>query len=141
MARVQSAGHGEALWVDAARHPDLPRRDDIVVVRVESGLFFANADHVRQAIRAQVTPATAAVVLDAETTPFIDVSATEMITQLAQDLRRAGVELLVAHGIGQIRDVLRRAGGEQAVLQDIYSTVDEAVASVQSRPGESGHSQ
>jgi MFS superfamily sulfate permease-like transporter len=61
-------GQPEGLWVDAARHKDLPRCDYVVVVRVESGLFFANADHVRHAIRDQVTPATVAVVLDAETT-------------------------------------------------------------------------
>ena len=113
-----------------ARHPDLSPRDDIVVVRVESGLFFANADHVRQAILDQVTEATRAVVLDAETTPVIDVSATEMLTRLALDLRRLDVELLIAHGIGQVRDVLRSAGSDAQVLQAIYATVDSAIASI-----------
>ena len=130
LARASSPEHDEGLWVDVARHPDLSHRDDVVVVRVESGLFFANADHVREEILGQVTETTVAVVLDAETTPVIDVSATEMLTRLAQDLRRQDVELLIAHGIGQIRDVLRRAGSDDQVLQTVYPSVDEAVAAV-----------
>ncbi|MFN8168049.1 MAG: SulP family inorganic anion transporter [Candidatus Nanopelagicales bacterium] len=120
----------EGRWVDARTHPELARRDDIVVVRVESGLFFANADHVRQQIRDRITASTVAVVIDAETTPAIDVSATDMLITLAAELRRRDIGLLVAHGIGQIRDVLRHAGRDDDVLQAVYSTVDDAIESV-----------
>ena len=78
-----------------------------------------------------------AVVLDAETTPFIDVSATVMLVQLARQLKGDGVELVVAHGIGQTRDVLRRAGGDDGVLQSVFATVDQAVASIP-LPSETG---
>ncbi len=125
---------GRGVWVDAERHPEITARDDVLVIRVESGLFFANADHVRQSVRAAVTPTTVAVVLDAQTSPVIDVSATEMLAQLAKQLQDQGVELLVAHGIGQTRDVLRKAGDETGVLQHVYATVDEAVAAVAPPP-------
>jgi SulP family sulfate permease len=128
LASTAATDGRDHIWVDAARHPDLPVRDDVLVVRVESGLFFANADNIRAAVRDRVTPTTSAVVLDASTTPAIDVSATEMLAQLAGDLRRDGIALLIAHGIGQVRDVLRRAGADQDVLQTMYNTVDEAVA-------------
>jgi MFS superfamily sulfate permease-like transporter len=128
LASTATTDGRDHIWVDAARHPQLPVRDDVLVVRVESGLFFANADNVRTAIRERITPTTTAVVLDASTTPAIDVSATEMLTQLAGELRRDGIALLIAHGIGQVRDVLRRAGSEQDVLQAMYATVDEAVS-------------
>jgi MFS superfamily sulfate permease-like transporter len=58
------------------------------VLRVESGLFFANAEHVRATIRQHVDDDTRAVVLDAETMPFVDVSAARMLEELADDLRR-----------------------------------------------------
>jgi sulfate permease, SulP family len=119
----------DGVWVDARRHDELVQRDDVVVVRVESSLYFANAESVRQAIKARITPQTVGVVLDAETTPSIDVSATEMLTQLAEELRRDDVRLVVAHGIGQVRDVLRRAGADAQVLQTMYATVDAAVES------------
>ena len=125
-----SAGDGEGHWVNAAAHPELVGRDDVAVLRVESGLFFANADHVRAQVRQRITPSTVAVILDAETTPAIDVSATDMLIALAAELRRRDIELLVAHGIGQIRDVLRNAGHDDDVLQTVYPTVDAALAAV-----------
>jgi MFS superfamily sulfate permease-like transporter len=109
-------------------------RNDVIVVRVESAIYFANADNVRQAIRDRITDSTIGVVLDAETTPAIDVTATEMLTQLAGELRQRGIRLGVAHGIGQVRDILRLAGADAAVLPSMYATVDEAVASFANRP-------
>jgi sulfate permease, SulP family len=128
----------EGRWVDASTHPELVQRDDILVVRVEAGLFFANADHVRQQIRDRITTSTVAVVIDAETTPAVDVSATDMLIALAAELRRRDVQLLVAQGIGQIRDVLRHAGRDDDVLQTVYPTVDSAIASVEQSPRDHG---
>jgi hypothetical protein len=61
--------------------------DSVIVVRVESGLFFANADDVR---------------------------------------RRLLKHARVAHDIGQVRDVLRRASDDPS-LAHVYPTVDAAV--------------
>jgi MFS superfamily sulfate permease-like transporter len=125
LARVPGEG---GTWVDVATHPELEVRDDVLVVRVESGMFFANADHVRHQIRERITDATVAVVLDAESTPAIDVSATDMLTALAAELRERGIALLVSNGIGQIRAVLSTAGRDEGVLQTVYPSVDDAVA-------------
>ena len=92
----------------------------MIVLRVEAGLFFANTDHVRQAVLAHAHDVKA-VVLDAETIPFVDVTAAEMLRALAEDLERRGVRLLVARDVGQVRDVL---GDEN---QRIYPTVEAAV--------------
>ncbi|MFL6223888.1 MAG: sodium-independent anion transporter [Actinomycetes bacterium] len=63
----------------------------IALLRVEGGLFFANADTVRAAVRAHAAAqGTRVVVLDAETAPYIDVSAAHMLVQLTADLRRQG---------------------------------------------------
>jgi sulfate permease, SulP family len=95
---------------DVARHPENLRPPGVALLRVEAGLFFANADTVRDAVRAHAAePGTRAVVVDAETAPFIDVSAARMLILLAGDLERAGVELAIARDVGQVRDVLRRA--------------------------------
>jgi sulfate permease, SulP family len=52
-------------------------------------------------------PRIEAVVIDAETVPFIDVTAARMLQALDQDLARNHVRLLVAHDVGRVRDVLR----------------------------------
>jgi anti-anti-sigma factor len=100
----------------------------VVVVRVEGGLVFANADHVHDRIRGlAASDGTRAVVLDAETVPFVDVTAAEMLGELSRDLARDGVTLLLTRDIGQVRDLLRRAGAEDT-LEHVYPTVDAAVA-------------
>jgi len=62
---------------------------------------------------------------DAETVPDVDVTAAEMLEQLRGDLDRDGVRLLVARDIGQVRDVLRRAGGEDEAV--VFPSVEDAV--------------
>jgi sulfate permease, SulP family len=101
-----------------------------VLLRVEGGLFFANADTVRDAVRAHAAePGVRAVVLDAETAPFIDVSAARMLVQLNGDLRRSGVRLVIARDVGQVRDVLRRTEGG-ATLPRACPTVQDAIQAV-----------
>ncbi|MFE3292943.1 SulP family inorganic anion transporter [Rhodococcus sp. NPDC059234] len=116
-----------SLWVDAERQPELTTLPDVVVVRVEAGLFFANADHVKDGIEALCTETTRLVVLDAETSPFVDVSAAEMLLQLRDTLGRKGIDLRVARDIGQFRDTLRQSSGAGGVV-GIYPTVSEALA-------------
>ena len=114
-------------WVDISGHPDLKTLDGVVVVRVEAGMFFANADHVRDQITGLVTADTTMVVLDAETSPFIDVSAAQMLAQLRDSLARRNVSFRVARDIGQFRDVL--SGADQGALKvDVYPTVSKALA-------------
>jgi sulfate permease, SulP family len=104
-----------------------------VVLRLESGLFFANADAVRDAIRAHAAePSTRAVVLDAETIPYVDVTAARMLMLLGTDLERQGVRLVMARDVGQVRDVLRRTEGERLPLS-AYPTVREAIAALMHR--------
>jgi MFS superfamily sulfate permease-like transporter len=104
-----------------------------MVLRVESGLFFGNAEFVRDAVRRHIEPDTGAIVLDAETVPSIDVSAARMLGALAADLERDGVVLVIARDVGQVRDVLRRTdAGPDAVRT--FPTVQAAVEAV-SRPG------
>ncbi|HEY7485757.1 MAG TPA: SulP family inorganic anion transporter [Streptosporangiaceae bacterium] len=134
VAVLGRAADAEGMWVDLARHPDSPTEPGVVVVRVESGLFFANADHVRARIRALAaggSDGVRAVVLDAETVPFVDLTAAQMLADLDRDLTRDGVALLLARDIGQVRDILRRVvvGHTAAdVLHKVYPSVDAAVA-------------
>ncbi|MFC9894549.1 SulP family inorganic anion transporter [Nocardia sp. NPDC127579] len=119
------AGQG-ALWLDAEHHPDLPRRPDLLVVRVESGLFFANADYVRERIEALCTDRTRLVVLDAETSPTIDVTAAAMLEALRESLSRRGIDFRIAHSIAQFGDELDSAGAGDRLT--VYPTVEAAIA-------------
>jgi sulfate permease, SulP family len=119
---------------DLERHPDNQQLPGIVILRVESGLFFANADAVRQRVRAHAaTKGTRVVVLDAETVPAIDVTAVHMLAELTQSLEREGVRLLVTREIGQVRDVVGHVATD-TTPEGVYPTVRAAVQAAQHPP-------
>ena len=111
-------------WVDLERHPHLHSPPRAVVVRVEAGLFFANADHVRTGIERLCRADTRVVVLDAETSPFIDVTALTMLVDLGGALHRRDIELRLARDIGQFRDVIATAPDRSL---RVYPTVRAAL--------------
>jgi sulfate permease, SulP family len=114
---------------DVRRHPGLEPPEGIAVLRIEGGLFFANADTVRGRIR-RAAEGRRAVVIDAETVPFVDVTAAEMLAALDADLRAQGVRLVIAGDVGRVRDVLRRAGDEEAASR-LHTDVASAVAALE----------
>jgi sulfate permease, SulP family len=113
-------------WIDTSNHPELPTIEGVRVVRVEAGLFFANADHVRDQITALATNGIHTIVLDAETSPFIDVTAVSMLTDLHRTLQRSGVDLRIAREIGQFRDVIHADAPDSTL--GIFPTVTDALA-------------
>lgn len=117
---------------DVARHPENAQPPGLTVLRVDSGLFFANAEHVRAAVRdAAAQPGTRTVILDLEATPSIDVSAVRMLAELREDLAVRGSRLVLARDLGQVRELMRRELGEDGVA-DVYPTVADAVAALTS---------
>jgi SulP family sulfate permease len=116
-------------WMDVTAHPSDHTADwpDALVVRVESGLYFANSDYVHQQIKSRCTDETRLVVLDAETSPFIDVSAAQMLLELRDTLAERGITLRIARDIGQFGDVLEHSGSGGAPIA-VYPTVRAAIA-------------
>jgi sulfate permease, SulP family len=126
----------DGRWADVASHPEDQTVPGISVLRVESGLFFANADHVRATVhQAASADGVRAIVLDCETIPFLDITAARMLNQLTAELRRQGVRLLLARDIGQVRDMLALTG-QASGPAEYFRSVQEAVNAVQ--PGPSG---
>jgi SulP family sulfate permease len=123
----------DGRYDDIDRHPDSKPLSHIAVLRIESSLYFANADAVRgRILLAAEAEGIKTVVLDAETIPFIDVTAARMLATLADTLHRLGVDLLLARSIGQVRDVLRSVVDDPDITR-FYPTVQAAVDSVQPR--------
>jgi sulfate permease, SulP family len=111
---------------DVERHPDAVHSGDVVIVRPESELFYVNADNVHAAIRSHIIGRTRAVVLDLESVPAIDFTATEMLRTLDDELTSSGVRLAIASEAGQVGDLLRQAGAGHLV-DKVHPSVDSAV--------------
>jgi SulP family sulfate permease len=121
----------DGRYSDIDRHPDNELPSHAVVLRIESSLYFANADAIRARImHAAEMDGITAVILDAQTIPFIDVTAARMLATLAEDLDRREVRLLLARDIGQVRDIVHSVIDNPAITH-FYPTVQAAVAAAQ----------
>ncbi len=118
----------DGRYSDIDRHPDNELPPHVAVLRIESSLYFAYADAIRtRIIHAAEADGISAVVLDAETIPFVDVTAARMLAALAEDLHRREVRLLLARDVGQVRDVLQSVIDDSAITH-VYPSVRAAVA-------------
>ncbi|HEY6891731.1 MAG TPA: SulP family inorganic anion transporter, partial [Solirubrobacter sp.] len=87
----------DGAYHDLGRHDDAQPVDGLAILRIESSLFFANADNVRAAILdAGLRDGIRAVILDAESSPFVDVTAAHMLVAAGAELRTHGVRLVLA---------------------------------------------
>lgn len=128
----------DGRYADVRGRPTVVRPSGVTVLRVESGLFFANSDLVRRAIREHARDDDVrAIVLDAEAIPFVDITAARMLSETADELRDRGTALLLVHDIGQVRDMLRSVVGESPELRTVYPTIPAAIAAATAGDGSS----
>ena len=117
---------------DITRHPDAKRIPGLVLFRWDAPLFFANAEifqeHVRQAIAGAPTP-TKWVVVAAEPVTDIDITAADALSDLDDELQKAGIELAFAEMKGRAKDRLKQYGlftklGDELFFRTIGQAVD-----------------
>lgn len=117
---------------DVARHPEARCIPGLVIFRWDSPLFFANAGIFRRRLRgivaASATPVRE-VLLAAEPITDIDTTASEVLCQLADELRGRGITIAFAELKGPVKDRLRRYGTYGRFGDDAFHpTLGKAVA-------------
>lgn len=100
-------------FVDAARRTDVEMIEDLVILRLEAGLFYANANEIRRAVEAEVekrSPAPKGLLLDLSATGFIDLTSIDMLVDLVRELNRQSIVVVLTHVVGQVWDQMAQAG-------------------------------
>lgn len=124
---------------DVCRHPEARRIPGLVIFRWDAPLFFANAEIFRARVLdavAEAPTATARVVVAAEPVTDVDLTAADMLAELDQRLRAAGIELCFAEMKGPVKDGLKRYGlfhdlGAASFFPTIGQAVDGYLAAYQ----------
>jgi len=103
---------GSDRFVDTSRYPDSEISPNVLVLRIESGLFYFNAENVRAEVMRNVEERahTKLVVLDLSTSPNIDLAGVHMFAALRDQLAKSGVALNLAQVHGDVRDFLQAEG-------------------------------
>jgi MFS superfamily sulfate permease-like transporter len=121
---------------DIKRFPNARLIPGLVLFRWDAPLFFANAelfnDRVLDAVATSPTPVRW-VVVAAEPMTSVDVTSADMLAELDETLRAAGIELCLAEMKDPVKDKLKRFGlfsqfGETAFFPTIDTAVDSYLA-------------
>ena len=100
---------GTDRFVDSARYSAAEFSPSTLAVRVESGLFYFNAENVRAEIMNHVRQRSSLklVVIDLSTSANIDLGGARMLGELHDQLTQHGAVLKLAEVHGTVRDLLQ----------------------------------
>ncbi len=124
--------HGTHHYADRIHHPENETTPGVLIIRVDAPLIFANAERVKERILELTTQehSIRLVILDMITSPIIDVSASDMVSDLHQELASMGIALRIAEPTWQVREILRNSGVEETIGEEVTQTTSlEAVLS------------
>ena len=110
-------------------------------MRPENGLFFANAEGIREEILSEMQASeqpVKAVLLDLSATTDLDVPGAETLELLYEDLHSRNVRLIWVRMIMPVRQMLAQAGVMAKIRpEDVYLNPPEAVLDYLSAQGDS----
>ncbi|MFY0571661.1 sulfate permease [Archangium lansingense] len=112
---------GTLDFVDMRHQPSAHPLPGLMVLRPNEGIFFANAESLREEIleRIQRSPRPVrTVLLDLEATTDLDVPGADMLADLHEDLETQGVTLLLARALAPTRKMMERTGLLEKVGRD-----------------------
>jgi SulP family sulfate permease len=126
-------------YADVSLHPSARVTPGVVVYRLDDRLFFANARYfkgrVGEAIRAAPSPVRW-LVLDAEAITHADATGLEALLDVAHDLRRDEITLVVARLRTRMEEQFEDAGVLEVIGRShLYPTMHAAVDAYTSRHG------
>ena len=123
---------GTDTYRNIRRFPEAEQRDDLLIVRFDAQLYFANVDYFQDTLRRlenEKAKPLRQVIIDAASMPSIDASGIHALTSVIGDYRRRGIALALTGVLGPVRDALDRAGVvEYLGTENFYLDVPEAIA-------------
>ena len=123
---------GTLVYRNINRFPQVQERDDILIIRFDAQLFFANTgflkDKLWQLVRAKKD--LKLVILNADAINSLDSSAAHVLGEIVNELRSDGIDFYMSGVKGPVRDIMHRCGLMEQIGKDhFFLYVDEAVAS------------
>lgn len=101
---------GTRIYTDLKRHPDNEKMKNILIVRVESSIFYFNAEYIKERILEKIYSEQGSlntVILDLNSSPRIDIAGARFLKNLFIDLQAKNITLQIAEARSDVRDSLR----------------------------------
>ncbi|HET9661121.1 MAG TPA: SulP family inorganic anion transporter [Thermomicrobiales bacterium] len=118
-------------FASVERHPDYQTIPGTLIVRIDGGIFYANADAVKNRIDellAAASPPITRLVLDLDNVGSLDIAAMDMIGELQESAVQNGFTLELVGATSSVRDLLTQDGlGSLLVHPGGPSDVEDAI--------------
>jgi high affinity sulfate transporter 1 len=122
---------GTDVFHSLDQYPDSETYPGLVIVRFDGPLYFATANALRDKVRAVITdtdPPVTMVLIDMEGVNYLDLEGSDMLKEIAENMKGAGVEIHLARVKHEVMEMLGKDGVDQIIGHDhIHSKVGEAV--------------
>ena len=129
---------GQKIYRSLENYPDGETYPGLLITRFEGSLFFANSPDMADEIRygVEVTePAPSVVLVDFESITEVDATALITISELNEELERAGTDLRLARVRAHVLDLMRTTELDEAIGSEyIYDSVHAGVDAFLAEP-------
>ena len=123
---------GTNIYRNINRFPQVEQRNDLLIIRFDSQLYFANIDYFKETLRKleeEKEGLLKIVIIDAVGMSSIDASGVHALKEAIDDSRERGITLYLTGVIGPVRDTLDRAGIMQYLGEEnFFLDIGEAIA-------------
>jgi high affinity sulfate transporter 1 len=108
---------GSELFSDINRHPENIVTEGLLVLRIESSIMYFNAENILEDINKKLEEKkeTQMLVIDLSSSPYVDVSGSKMLVDLAKKLKRKNIRLKLADALSEVREMLRKQHMEDVI--------------------------
>lgn len=143
MSRPHAAELGaiEGVFRNLNRFPEATKTPGTLIVRYDGPIQYASQSHFKGFVQSRLRIRRAegdpirTVILSAESIPYVDATATDMLRDLLDQFAKDDIELRLAGAIGPVRDVLERAGLMERIGRDHFHTgIPAALGTEEMRP-------
>jgi sulfate permease, SulP family len=121
------------------RHPEYETLADLLVLRLDAPVFYANATGTRDSIKKLIgasDPLPHAVVIDVGVNDSLDITSAGMLHGLVTQVRAAGIDFALAEVRHPVTSTAHQSRLLELVGKDrVFDTVGEAVATLEHSPG------
>jgi high affinity sulfate transporter 1 len=122
---------GSDVFHSLNEYPDSETYPGLVIIRFDGPLYFATANALRDKVRsviADATPPVTMVLIDMEGVNLLDLQSADMLNELVENMKGAGVEIHLARIKYEVMKMIKKDGVDRTVGRDhIHNKVVEAV--------------
>jgi SulP family sulfate permease len=114
---------GSFFYRNVERFPNLETRPDVLIMRFDAQLYFANVNYFKEVIDELVIQkgdALRAIILNAESINNLDSSGVHAIEEIVDQYQRLSISLLFVSVKGPVRDAMAKAGLIDKIGADMF---------------------